>query len=904
MRECRFWPNRKRECLLNAHFKRTNIVRRVSLGVVSREAKSLRRNPSPFAIVLSLLLLSIAVVHGDSNRARLGDRRSVVLPVEAVLDERSVPLLTGTGDIGFISSVTDGSVISFNPGSGSIVSSFVIGERAGAMSLVETTRRRLLAVPAANDPGKGRPATVMVLNATARGELEPLALIELPASAHITPASRAILSSDGRFGFIASSFDEPMLFCFSVETGQIASEYPLVGRPSEIVLHDATRMLAVLSATANTLAVLGFDEDGLLHQVSSFSPPDVRFEESNNAAFSDDGRTVFAAASEGDRLFAVDAASGALVSRVEVVGAPLRVTATRDLIAVTRVGERSGVTLVTYEEGRLAIKNEFTPPDQIEFSRANNVVFYPDAGVAFVSSKTGIVFAFSTETGELQSHQAIGPELLALALNQASRTLAVVRRGPRGDEVVVMKFDLEDSGEPGTDAPQIDALKPDRVEQARLKPLTLAVRGVNFTEDASLLVNGTQYDAELARGGKVLVARLPKELFDQVRELSVQVKNSAGASDPKTLAVVRPDAPEIDQLTPSEKPGPTARFTINVHGRNFRPTSIIVVDGQTLNTELVSSVKMRARVSGSIGRRTVQVKDAVVAGLASGEKVLTIFGPRIAELIPFADAIAGAGGFKLKIRGSNFREGASVLLDGQQVAAWRVNRLSRVTINVLIPSKFTQNGPRLEVVVQNPQGHRSDPSDLKLHAPSIETVKPSQLVAGTKDVAINLHGSFFRRRARVLLTNEAGQTFKVKATRVRFRSSSQVTVVITGQANEAISKPGTLDIQILNPNNGEGVPSQKKQLQVVAPEIDSASLEIVQGDESLKRLVILGKHFRHGVEIEFLKDGGLVRRQVPSERRSNRVITLIESKNVEALGLFSVRVVNPGKVKSGSFDIE
>jgi hypothetical protein len=131
-----------------------------------------------------------------------------------------------------------------------------------------------------------------------------------------------------------------------------------------------------------------------------------------------------------------------------------------------------------------------------------------------------------------------------------------------------------------------------------------------------------------------------------------------------------------------------------------------------------------------------------------------------------------------------------------------------------------------------------------------------------------------------------------------------VNVLITGQANEALSRPGTLDIQIINPNNADGVPSKRKQVQVVAPEIDSASLEIVQGDESMRRLVIAGRNFIRGVEVEFLKDGAVLRRQVPSGRRSNQVTALIEFKNVEALGSFSVRLVNPGKVKSGSVDVE
>lgn len=860
-------------------------------------------------VISSVLVLSLSVVQAGGDRAKLGEARSVSLPLATVLDERSVPVLGGSGEGGFISSVTEGSIISFNPGSGEILSSFVIGERAGAISMVEVQGRRLIAAPAANDPGAGRPATVMILDAANPESLQPLALVELPESAHIVPSSRALLTADGRFGFIASSFEEPTLFCFDVETGQIIANHPLAGRPSEIALHDGGRMLAVVSAASNTLTVLRYDSDGLLSQLSSFSPTGGRFEETNNPAFSADGTTVFAGAATGEALLAIDATTGALVSRLDVDGVPMRVTVGGELVTVTRTGERAGVTLATYQDGRLVIKTEFTPPDQIEFSRTNNVVLDAEAGVAFVPSATGILFAFSAETGELQSHLEIGPSLMGLTVDRASRTLAVVRRGRRGDEIVAMRFDLEESDEAAGDAPRIDILKPDQVEQGRLKPLKLTVRGANFTSDSALIVDGIQYESETARGGKVLLARLPSDLFDQVRNLSVQVKNSAGSSPVKALAVVPPDAPEIDRLSPVEVPGPAGKFTLTLKGRNFRATSIIFVDDEPLNTELAGATKIRARVpqtiAGSVGLHTVQVKDALVAGLASGEKQLTIFGPRIDALTPrFGPVTAGAGGFRLIITGSNFREGAEVLLDGQAASSTRVTRVTSSRLRVLVSRKLTQQAGQLEVVVVNPGGNRSDPRSVELHAPAIEAVSPSPLLAGSRDIAVDLHGSFFRKRARVVISDQTGQAFQAKASRVRFRSAIRVRLFITGELNDLISRPGALDIQIVNPNNGDGIPSEKTRIELAGPLIETASIEAVQGEDSLRRLVINGQHFRSGAEVEFLKDDSVVRRQEANKTRAERIVAIIGTRKVKALGVFSIRVVNPGEVKSDPFRID
>jgi len=83
-----------------------------------------------------------------------------------------------------------------------------------------------------------------------------------------------MLTRDGRFCVIASSFDVPMLYSFDVETGQLASHLALIGRPSEIALYDdgGRRMLAVASASGNNLSVIRIDEQGGLVSSANFQP--------------------------------------------------------------------------------------------------------------------------------------------------------------------------------------------------------------------------------------------------------------------------------------------------------------------------------------------------------------------------------------------------------------------------------------------------------------------------------------------------------------------------------------------------------------------------------------------------------------------------------------------------------
>jgi len=97
-------------------------------------------------LVICLLLLSLAVAQGSDHRTRLSQVRSVSLPASAILDKHAQPLIASSGKIGFVASVTGGSLISFSMTSGKILSSVAVGETLGSISMIEVAGRRLIAV--------------------------------------------------------------------------------------------------------------------------------------------------------------------------------------------------------------------------------------------------------------------------------------------------------------------------------------------------------------------------------------------------------------------------------------------------------------------------------------------------------------------------------------------------------------------------------------------------------------------------------------------------------------------------------------------------------------------------------------------------------------------------------------
>ena len=178
------------------------------------------------------------------------------------------------------------------------------------------------------------------------------------------------------------------------------------------------------------------------------------------------------------------------------------------------------------------------------------------------------------------------------------------------------------------------------------------------------------------------------------------------------------------------------------------------------------------------------------------------------------------------------------------------------------------------------------------------------MIAGIKKTRVDIRGSKFRRRAQVFVRDGAGQTYKVKRHALRFVSSGRIIIHFTGVLRNLLAKPGLVQIQVVNPNDGDGVPSEAQVFKVAAPEILTATVNPLEGEVRNTRLLILGANFRKGAIVEFLKAGEVVRQQVPTNFRGNRIAIVMHTKKIEALGSFEVRVINPGDIQSNALVVE
>src|SRR5262245_6451115 len=513
-----------------------------------------------------------------------------------------------------------------------------------------------------------------------------------------------------------------------------------------------------------------------------------------------------------------------------------------------------------------------------------------------------MLFAFETETGELQSYHEAGSELRRVALSEKTHSVAAVRSSLRGDEVTIINFDVVTPDGTTSSGPLIDSMSPEVADQGRIRNLKLTVAGKNLTEGSSLLVNGVEMGADLVKQGSALEATLPKGLFDQVSSISVVVKGADGSlSQPRELKVVRPDAPTVDRISPSQVPGPSTPFILRVSGKNFRPSSAVVVDGRPLNTRLIGTNMLEAIVPAEIAGSATpdaikdQVKDLALPDLVSGTaRDLQIFGPRIRSLrTDVGRVVAGGRTFSLTIQGDNFRAGAQVDLrmNGDVYTVVDARRFSSRVIAVTVPGHVFQDSGKLAVTVRNPGGGESDQAQLQVRAPEINGFTQKRLFAGSSDVSVDIRGENFRKRTRVYVGNA-----RVDNQHVRFRSSNRLTVTLTGELNKLLEKPKELRFQVVNPNQGDGVPSTDKALSIVGPSVSDISIEPVSEDDSQVRLVIRGENFLQGAMVEFFKvgleDAPILQRK-PSTVAELRLTVLMSAKTLDRIGNYRVRVVNP-----------
>jgi hypothetical protein len=256
----------------------------------------------------------------------------------------------------------------------------------------------------------------------------------------------------------------------------------------------------------------------------------------------------------------------------------------------------------------------------------------------------------------------------------------------------------------------------------------------------------------------------------------------------------------IKSVTPKDVPVGSSAVTIVVTGTGFTPTTVIQLSGASVPTTFISSTEIRATIpaaqlqKGTILKLSVVDGTQVVAADASNNVQVSNPVPTVTTLAP-GSVLVGSPAGTVTVTGTNFVSGITLAVNGSPRTTTYVSD-TQLTAS-LTADDFVSAAPLLlNAVNPQPGGGASGTIALVVAnpAPTIASLSPSTLNAGSAATTINITGTGFVAGTGVLV-NGASRPATVTST-------TAITVTLTPAD---LASAGSLGITAVNPAPGGGI---------------------------------------------------------------------------------------------------
>jgi uncharacterized repeat protein (TIGR03803 family) len=257
--------------------------------------------------------------------------------------------------------------------------------------------------------------------------------------------------------------------------------------------------------------------------------------------------------------------------------------------------------------------------------------------------------------------------------------------------------------------------------------------------------------------------------------------------------------PTITGLSPSSATMGAAAQTLTINGTNFMSSSTVTYNSVAHNATFVSATQLTIPLSASdqatAGTDAVIVTNPSPGGGASNSMNFTIDNPlpTITSLSP-SSATTGAAAQTLTINGMNFLANSTVTYNSTARTATFVSS-TQLTISLSASDQAT--GGSFAVIVTNPSpggGPSNSMSfSVKNPVPSITSLSPSSLTAGSEPQGLTINGIGFVSNSTVMFNSVAHSA--------TFVSSDQLTISLTASD---LATAGSFPVIVTNPAPGGG----------------------------------------------------------------------------------------------------
>lgn len=531
---------------------------------------------------------------------------------------------SGDGRVGFVASLYNRRLISFDTTTGEMLGNVVVGVDPGGITMSEQPGKRIILVKNFTSDD------VSIVDATDPTDLRLQATFTPPAGTDFGfSIGRAALSADGRIGFIASERRTNKLYIFDTGTGTLLSAVTVSGYEpitTSVVESSGRRLVPVVSAW-----------DGYITMVDATSPstPSIIWSRQycfdgvcdftdNNIVFNSAGTIGYVAHWE-NTVFSFRVSDGSVISSYSLgSGRRPRLLAFNELtgtLAVTNAGNGTVSILRATPDGTLSGQATFTPPDGAGLHPLNNPVLSPDGELGFVaSSQTNRLYVFRTLSGA---------PVTSVPLQGRSYTIETFRvPGRRFVSVVNTDFSPSVAIVEYTDVGKIGLAVEFRPHGAVFSPANNTV----FSSDGRTVFVASAFSDLLfavdAETGEILDAVVPGDgprqltLFDRdgarwltVVNVSERTLGVVDASNPRDLKLVRkivpPSGTQFTALT-NAVISPDGQFVFVADYGGDRIFSFDAISGTLVSGALTGEGPVRITYS-AVSRRlaVVNVKATV-----------------------------------------------------------------------------------------------------------------------------------------------------------------------------------------------------------------------------------------------------------------------------------------------------
>jgi hypothetical protein len=343
--------------------------------------------------------------------------------------------------------------------------------------------------------------------------------------------------------------------------------------------------------------------------------------------------------------------------------------------------------------------------------------------------------------------------------------------------------------------------------------------------------------------------------------------------------------PKITSLSPTSVLVGSGGFTLTINGSGFNSSTTVHFGADTsLIPTVVSASQMTIDVPAGdlLTARSLVVtvtNPLPVGGSATATFTVANPQPSVANLSPVS-VMAGSGAFTLTINGSGFLTSTTVHFGADIALKPTFVNSGQLTLNV--PAADVLNAANLTVTLTNPVpggGSTTASFPVTNPAPSIASVSPTSVLAGSVAFVMTINGTGFNSQSRVTLANSAS----LVPTAV---TPTKITVTIPATA---VALAQTTNVTVTNPAPGGGSDSTPFTINNPSPTITSLTPATALAGGPAFTLVILGTGFNSSTTVSFGADASLKATLVSAAELTLAVPAI----DIATAGSPNVTVTNP-----------